>query len=563
MGPKGRSRVFLNRVKQVSEIGRVTSAIKKMESKLADLKCQLDTLNSKFADKSLELCSKQEEFENLRAQIVGIDNSIIELRSQKATASWSLLNLTSELKTKQRRLSEKKRKFSLCDLGVSSSYNSKCFSFKISKCKAQKRKKDPFTDDSLPSSKKFRCNESYIACSLIFGGTSENKIPVLNGMLETINRKFKSAEVINALMSSKDANMQKLSRNCINSWHNSFYCSDENKLRSLSIYYSHYVMGKNKYSDVRIANQNSMFQNQKVANYLPYRELAIYMASLDIGVVLPICPNLVKLDEVTDDKPVGMFRDVGEYILRLASFYLKIDKYREDKLLEFPNIPKKDPASFLFVISFGGDGAPGVGTIFLVSFINVGKRSYSSSETFMVFGGDVGENSLPVRRFLEKAMLSFIYLQSKVFSLVIGEEIVKVEFSLTELPNDMKMLSFLSGELSNAATYFTTFANVNTNNYRDYEKTFGKDWIPFSYDKRVSDSKKVAKFKSVLDKTTNLKVTKRAKVTKFIASLKSRQEEEPLVKHFVSNAKCEPLHLKNNVCKDLFMKMWHVIYAPL
>ena len=148
MGPKGRSRVFLNRVKQVSEIGRVTSAIKKMESKLADLKCQLDTLNSKFADKSLELCSKQEEFENLRAQIVGIDNSIIELRSQKATASWSLLNLTSELKTKQRRLSEKKRKFSLCDLGVSSSYNSKCFSFKISKCKAQKRKKDPFTDDS-------------------------------------------------------------------------------------------------------------------------------------------------------------------------------------------------------------------------------------------------------------------------------------------------------------------------------------------------------------------------------------------------------------------------------
>ena len=215
------------------------------------------------------------------------------------------------------------------------------------------------------------------------------------------------------------------------------------------------------------------------------------------------------------------------------------------------------------MIFFGCYCAPDVGTIFLVSFINVGKRLYSSSETFMVFGGYVGENSLPVRRFLEKAMLSFIYLQSKVFSLVIGEEIVKVEFSLTELPNDIKMLSFLSGELSNAATYFTTFANVNTNNYRDYEKTFGKDWVPFSYDKRISDSKKVAKFKSDLDKTKNAKVTKRAKVTKFIASLKSRQEEEPLVKHFVSNAKCEPLHLKNNVCKDLFMKMWHVIYAPL
>ena len=36
----------------------------------------------------------------------------------------------------------------------------------------------------------------------------------------------------------------------------------------------------------------------------------------------------------------------------------------------------------------------------------------------------------------------------------------KVEFNVTQLPNDMKMLSYLAGELSNAATYFSTFANV-------------------------------------------------------------------------------------------------------
>ena len=30
-----------------------------------------------------------------------------------------------------------------------------------------------------------------------------------------------------------------------------------------------------------------------------------------------------------------------------------------------------------------------------------------------------------------------------------------------ELPNDMKKLCFLAGELSNAAKYFTTFADVN------------------------------------------------------------------------------------------------------
>jgi hypothetical protein len=29
-----------------------------------------------------------------------------------------------------------------------------------------------------------------------------------------------------------------------------------------------------------------------------------------------------------------------------------------------------------------------------------------------------------------------------------------------ELPNDMKMLAFLAGELTNSATYFSTFADV-------------------------------------------------------------------------------------------------------
>ena len=43
---------------------------------------------------------------------------------------------------------------------------------------------------------------------------------------------------------------------------------------------------------------------------------------------------------------------------------------------------------------------------------------------------------------------------------------VNVEFKLSELPNDMKMLCSLAGELSNAAKCFTTFADVNTDNHR-------------------------------------------------------------------------------------------------
>ena len=41
-----------------------------------------------------------------------------------------------------------------------------------------------------------------------------------------------------------------------------------------------------------------------------------------------------------------------------------------------------------------------------------------------------------------------------------------VSFHFEELPNDMKMqamLAMLGGELSNSATFFSTFANVSTN----------------------------------------------------------------------------------------------------
>ena len=51
-----------------------------------------------------------------------------------------------------------------------------------------------------------------------------------------------------------------------------------------------------------------------------------------------------------------------------------------------------------------------------------------------------------------------------MFLVSVDTENVKVEFKLAELPNDMKMLSFLAGELLNSAKYFTTFADVNSEN---------------------------------------------------------------------------------------------------
>ena len=69
--------------------------------------------------------------------------------------------------------------------------------------------------------------------------------------------------------------------------------------------------------------------------------------------------------------------------------------------------PKKDPSSLLFLIAFGGDGAPGVGTVFSISFLNVGKRICSSSECFMVFGSDCSEDSPASRAFVKRGITKF------------------------------------------------------------------------------------------------------------------------------------------------------------
>ena len=78
-------------------------------------------------------------------------------------------------------------------------------------------------------------------------------------------------------------------------------------------------------------------------------------------------------------------------------------------------------------------------------------------------------------------------LASKVFETENGVKKVKV------LPNDMKMLPFLAGELPNSTTYFTT--NVNQSEANDYKKTFGISpkyiWKPFTYSKRIEEATKV------------------------------------------------------------------------
>ena len=66
----------------------------------------------------------------------------------------------------------------------------------------------------------------------------------------------------------------------------------------------------------------------------------------------------------------------------------------------------------------------------------------------------------------------------------------------------MKMVAYLSGELSNSAKFFSSFANVSSDNANDVKATFGVDetntWKPWEYSSRITVAKSVEALKKGL-----------------------------------------------------------------
>ena len=393
MGPKGKSKNEFAQRKGAAQVAQLAAKLSNMQGKLDTLNSEIEILLSQYEQKVLELKEHKVNFDLLVEHNYQLCSDIAEQRQIIDDNSSILQNLLKQANKQDKRISYKRNKYSI-NSSVDLQYSSlKPAKFSISDEIAKKRKLNPYSDDISSRCRKRRCTEFFSAASFIAGGSMTNKIPVLECLLDTISHNFKSIDVVTRLSSSKATHIQKLNNNCIMSWHNSFYKSEENKIRSLSVFYSHNVMGKQKYLSLRKANSNSGYYQQKIANYILYTELSIFIRSIDIGVVHPITELTVVKDNVQ-----GCYRQIQSYVLRLAKFYLNVNQYRKDKLMEF-DYTKKNSDSFLFLLSFGGDGAPGVGTVFDISFINVGCRILSSSETFMVFGADVDETSDIVKLF--------------------------------------------------------------------------------------------------------------------------------------------------------------------
>ena len=134
--------------------------------------------------------------------------------------------------------------------------------------------------------------------------------PLMIGLTNALFKSFHSKEVAKEII--KDASIKTATLKLL-SVPKAPVNSNENMLRSMNVYYSNNVMGKRKYSAVRTA-----CKSKSSAPLVGYRKLALHMANIDIGFLGQLNPTF------TSEDVKGRYRDILQYMPRLAKFYLHV-----------------------------------------------------------------------------------------------------------------------------------------------------------------------------------------------------------------------------------------------
>ena len=101
--------------------------------------------------------------------------------------------------------------------------------------------------------------------------------------MKALNSKFRTKQVSDVILNSKSKLPNSLKSEIGINWLKSFNKSEENNLRSVNTYYSHNVLGKRKYLNLRKANKQAKFQGQSVPSSISYKELAQVINTIDNG----------------------------------------------------------------------------------------------------------------------------------------------------------------------------------------------------------------------------------------------------------------------------------------
>lgn len=409
-------------------------------------------------------------------------------------------------------------------------------------------------------------HETRQAAMEIHGGTLKNMEPAQCGLFATLTTQV-PANKLTEMCSKSPVVLTKVIPSIVNQNVNVFENSHVNFVRSVNVLYKNGLVSKSKYTSIRSSlsmttnetntgkTHTEFMKNCPVPRLMSYKQLMAKINAINIGTLHDVRETLCH-DLEDEDKVDGRYRDLTDMLLRLAKFYLTVDKHRDDKLEWFG----KEPGSFK--VAIGGDGAPfgkdDSALSWLVSFLNCGVRVSSSEENFLLFGANCSEDCQAVRHYVAKLTKEMKEIEKENFSVNVDGKDIDVSFSFELFPSDMKYVAFLAGELPISAKYFSPFANVSKDDIADCFSTFGvassNKWRPWSFKERKAVAAAVTQKKQELSSSNLKPATKRQKVTTFIAQKKSRQEFPPLLGEAVDKIKVEPLHLKNNAWQQ-----WHAM----
>ena len=429
--------------------------------------------------------------------------------------------------------------------------------------KVQAGNSEKFDVATAKRSAKRRKNETLEACSEIHGATDHDQGPALDGMWCTLIN-ASSPDRMSGYISQSLKIRKRVLPTVVKKEVKKFEDSTENLLRSIKVLYSGGLLSKEKYKAIRINLTMSTSKDRKqraglkfmsgvaLPKLLPYDKLISYIKTIDFNEnIKDMTPEFCS-DMGDSDVVNGAYRELNEFLLKLAEMYVEVDKALGSE--SFLNHFGMDKYHFGFAI--GADGAPfgkdDEATAWLVSCLNVGSHITSESENFLLAGANCSESHLCMERYAKKLVHDMDIIANKDYQI----NGLNVKFSFELLPSDMKWLASMGGELSNAAYYFSSFGNVCEETKATVNGSLGKGdhntWQPWSYQKRLEVAAKVAERKQQLQGSTYAGSTKRKKVLDFIKDQKSRQEFEPIIGKIIDFGYAEPLHNGNNA-----WQFWH------
>ena len=122
-----------------------------------------------------------------------------------------------------------------------------------------------------------------------------------------------------------------------------YFRSQENLLRSVNVYYSHNVIGKQKYMNIKRASKVP-----EILDLAPYKNVAIKIQSVDTGTLFSLNSEFAQ-DLHGEECGDGMYRCLKTFLSRLAQFDLNVNNLRVHKLkVEFNNTLKNENSHIFF-----------------------------------------------------------------------------------------------------------------------------------------------------------------------------------------------------------------------